>query len=102
MTDLVTALRSAFDAQPDASTPVDATALASARQSLKHATGQLEILRKSDPFTEAHAAALQAASQSLRRAARELEIVEAGIRDHLANGYSSWRGSAGAETPVLL
>lgn len=102
MTDIVAAFRSAFDATPEAPAPVGRATVSNASAAIKHANGQLQILAKTESFTEAHATAMQAASQSLRRSARALEVLEAGIRDHLANGYSAWTGTDGAETPVLL
>lgn len=103
MTDHLAALRSAFDATPEPTKPeVGAATVAQARKAISEAAGQITILTKSTSFSEAHAKALRNTSQSLRKAARDIEIVEHGIREHVTAGYSAWRGSAGAETPVLL
>jgi hypothetical protein len=103
VTDHLAALRSAFDATHEPTKPeVGAATVAQARKAISEAAGQITILTKTASFSEAHAKALQNTSQSLRKAARDIEILEHGIREHVAAGFSTWRGAAGAETPVLL
>ena len=104
MTDLLEALRSAFDAEPlPPSVPTTGTRhVTAAERALKDANGQLTILKRADAFTPSHAKALAAASASLRAAAFALEQLSAGVEEHLSQGFSVWTGDPGAEKPVLL
>ncbi len=104
MTDLLEAIRSTFDAMPvpDAVPTVGSRHVPAAERAVKHASGQLAILKHADAFTPAHAKSLAAASASLRAAAFALEQLATGVEEHLSQGFTTWTGEAGLEKPVMV
>lgn len=104
MTDLLAAMRSAFDAEPVATDipRVGARHVPIAERAVKNANGSLAMLRHAEAFTTEHAKSLARASAQLRAAAFALEQLGKGVEEHLASGFSMWSGKAGDERPVLL
>ena len=103
MNELLEALRSEFGAEvAKTHTPTGQHHVQTAERAVKHAAGQLELLRRGEDFTEAHAKALAAAAAALHAAASCLERTAQGVTAHLETGVSFWAGAEGQESPVLV
>lgn len=102
MSDILTALRAEFSAEVEPPIPLGSTHLNKASRALKHAVGQVQLVRSADELSADHARSLNSAAAALHAAARSLELVSHGVQHHLDHGYSTWRGSAGEETPLII